>query len=511
MIFTIIDCYTDEPAGLGVPPYLGTYPRYVAGAVLDSGHSVVYLTIDDIRFHFMDEKTKKQLPKQHKTNIKVRNRTFNADVGRILEETDFLIIICGIHTPGKYLSAYPATVAEIKKYIKDIQCFKILTGPVTFGSGLYGGRKAAEIKEDSAFDLITPNLEYKFPFLLENKFTEDIEIGLNYSRISNISIKGAEIVKQIPNPHFIIAEIETSRGCSREQGCSFCLEPLKGKPEFREQEDIINEMKELNQQGIKNFRLGKQSCIYMYKKTAEELEKLFKGIKHNVQYDILHIDNANPANVTEEKTKIIVEYCTPGNTAAFGVESFDPVVVKENNLNTNPEQTYKAIEIINKYGAERGENGMPKFLPGINLLYGLKGETKNTNNENMKWLKKILDSNLLLRRINIREVVIFPGTKMAEIGDKLLKKNRKMYWKWRNEVRQNIDLPMMKKVVPKDTILKNLRTEIHDGKTTFSRQIGTYPLIVGVKEKLELDKFIDIKITSHMLRSAVGEIILKKE
>ena len=27
----VLDCYTDEPAGLGVPPYLGTYPRYIAG------------------------------------------------------------------------------------------------------------------------------------------------------------------------------------------------------------------------------------------------------------------------------------------------------------------------------------------------------------------------------------------------------------------------------------------------------------------------------------------------
>ncbi|MBW3011767.1 radical SAM protein, partial [Candidatus Woesearchaeota archaeon] len=103
------------------------------------------------------------------------------------------------------------------------------------------------------------------------------------------------------------------------------------------------------------------------------------------------------------------------------------------------------------------------------------------------------------------------GTKMAEIGDKVLKKNRKMYWKWRNDIRQNIDLPMMKKVIPEATVLNNLRAEIHDGNTTFCRQIGTYPLIVGVKEKLELDKFFDVEITGHMLRSAVGKVMQKKQ
>ena len=45
----IIDCYTDEPAGLGVPPYLGTYPRYIAGKYIEQGIDVKYLTIDDLR------------------------------------------------------------------------------------------------------------------------------------------------------------------------------------------------------------------------------------------------------------------------------------------------------------------------------------------------------------------------------------------------------------------------------------------------------------------------------
>jgi len=510
MLFTIIDCYTDEPAGLGVPPYIGTYPRYIAGAIVDSGHNFVYLTIDDLRFYHLDSRKKKKLPSEQKTNIKVKNRTVNADIARILDETDYLIFVAGVHTPGKYLSAIPGTVAEIKPYIKDLQCFKILTGPVTFGSGLYGGRKAAEVSKEG-FDLVISNLEYKFPLLLENKFSSDIQIDITYPRISNFAVKGAEIVKQLPFPQFVVAEIETSRGCSRERGCSFCLEPLKGRPEFREQKEIIDEMIALNKQGITKFRLGKQSCIYLYKHTAEELEKLLKGIHDNVKYEVLHVDNANPVNVDEEKTKLIVKYCTEGNVAAFGAESFDANVVSENNLNAKPEQVYEAVKIINKYGAERGQNGMPKFLPGINLLFGLKGETKKTNEENMKWLKRFMDEGLLLRRINIREVVIFPGTKMAEIGEKILRKNRKMYWKWRNDIRQNIDYPMMQKLIPKATVLKNLRTEIHDGNTTFCRQFGTYPLIVGVKERLELDKIIDVEITGHMLRSAVGKVKAKKE
>ncbi|MBW2995587.1 radical SAM protein, partial [Candidatus Woesearchaeota archaeon] len=235
MLFTIADCYTDEPAGLGVPPYIGTYPRYIAGAVLNAGHNVKYLTIDDLRSLYVREKKRAK-----KTNIKLKNRSKNFDVKKILEETDFLIIIAGVHTPGKYLSAAPGTVAEIKNYVKDLDCFKILTGPAVYGSGLYGGRKAAVAK---GFDLIAADLEYKFERLLENKFSEDVYADISYSRIAKLAIFGAQIVNEHPDfPQFMIAEIETSRGCSRRTGCSFCTEPLKGEPEFREQEDIISEM-----------------------------------------------------------------------------------------------------------------------------------------------------------------------------------------------------------------------------------------------------------------------------
>jgi len=130
----------------------------------------------------------------------------------------------------------------------------------------------------------------------------------------------------------------------------------------------------------------------------------------------------------------------------------------------------------------------------------------------MKWLKKIYDDGLMLRRINIRQVAIFEGTSLFKDGkDKFLRKNKRMYWKWRNDIRQNIDWPMLQRVVPKNVVLKNCYAEIYDGNTTFCRQFGTYPLIVGVKERLELKKFYNLEITGHMLRSLTGKVVIKKE
>ena len=45
----IIDGYVDEPACLGVPPYISPYIRTVAGVFLSKDIPVTYHTIDQIR------------------------------------------------------------------------------------------------------------------------------------------------------------------------------------------------------------------------------------------------------------------------------------------------------------------------------------------------------------------------------------------------------------------------------------------------------------------------------
>ena len=492
MKYTILDCYTDEPAGLGVPPYLGTYPRYIAGYL---NEAVNYLTIDDLRLLKKHNAVMKEPRPSQKTGITTYNLTnIHKNIKKILEETDTLIVVLGVHVPGKYLSAVPGTLNEVIPLIKDLKCKKILTGPAVFGTQLYGGR-FFEKADLSIFDKVSYEM---FNFL--------------YKDVKEYSIKGASIINQIPDIRMI--EVETGHGCDIGK-CSFCTEPVKNKVEFREKEDVLNEVIEFYNLGARYFRLGKQTCFYTLPYAAELLKDIHS---HCPDIKVLHIDNVNPVKVVLDKkndfsiTQAIVKYCTSGNIAAFGVESFDMEVIKANTLNTSPLVAYEAIKILNKYGAERGLDGMPKFLPGINIIFGLRNETKKTHEENMKWLSKVYDGGLMLRRINIRQVAIFEGTSLFNEGkDKFLRKNKKYYWKWRNEIRQKIDWPMLQRIVPSGTVLTNCYAEIYDGMTTFCRQFGTYPLIVGVKGRLELKKFYDLEITGHMLRSITGKVVVKRE
>jgi radical SAM superfamily enzyme with C-terminal helix-hairpin-helix motif len=503
---TIIDGYVDEPTCLGVPPYISPYPRYIAGAIsnFDKTSHISYLTIDQIRNE---------------------NKFLE-----ILSNSDLLIVIAGMSVPGRYLSGYPASPNELVSLMsKFTKPKKILTGPAArYGFGMSGGRKITDISfVKDVFDLIiNGDGEIVLSDLLKNNFkTKDVDLSKlrkNSSLIRNFAVLGSRIVKSHPNyPDYLIAEIETYRGCSRGiiGGCSFCCEPSKGPPDFRPIRDIIDEIKEIYNNGVRHFRIGNQPCIFSYmakdaekkeypRPNPEAIEKLFSGIRKVApNLKTLHIDNANPGIISRfpsESKKIcktIIKYHTPGDVAAFGVESVDPIVISKNNLKANPEDVIYAIKLLNEIGSKKGENGMPELLPGLNFVFGLIGETKNTYDLNYRFLKEIFDENLLVRRINLRQVIPIPGTRMEEIGNKIISKNKQHFQRFKKKVKTDFERPMLQKMLPSDSILRDIYTEKHDGKLTFGRQVGSYPLLIGIPGVLKLNNFLDVKVVDYGFRS----------
>ncbi len=472
MLITILDGYVDEPSMLGVPPYISPYIREVAGVCKDLNVECRYMSIDQWR------KGKKV-------------------------EGDVLVFIGGAIVPGKYLRTYPASKREIIEIAKSFRGLKILGGGLARFRLINEGFDYYARKDVDAllYDILTENFEgHRFHTLDEwNRWL----------------LKGTYIVREHEDfPNTIMVELETFRGCPRyfNGGCSFCIEPLYGKPVFREIEDIYEEMKTFVDMGIRHFRVGGQSCIYSYKgfglgekdvvePNVPAIEELFKKLRA-LAPKVLHVDNANPAVIAaypdkgEKITEILVKYTTPGNVLSFGMESADPVVRKKNNLNGDIEDVMEAIRIVNEIGRERGENGMPHLLPGLNFICGLWGERKETYEMNFKFLKEVLERGYLLRRINIRQV--------ASIRNKFRLKYKHECWKFRNKTREEIDRKMLAKVVPRGTILKDVFMEITKGNYTFGRQIGSYPLIVVIPYKRKTGEFVNVKIVDYGERSVTA-------
>lgn len=467
----VVDGYVDEPGLLGVPPYLSPEPRMLVGVARELDLTWEYITADEYR--------KNGVP-----------------LG------DIILVHGGVTVPGKYLGGTPLSVEEAEDLAQE-PGETYLGGPLARYEDVEGYDHYA--KKDLA--------AYFYDSLFgkgEDRWAEpeEMEDWLKF---------GHKVVERHPlYPDPLLLEMTASRGCPRyfTGGCSFCSEPAYGRPRFREQEDIIEEFELLYEKGIRYFRLGGQSCTVSYKAEGigekevpvpqpDEIEELFNGIKERCpEIRVLHVDNANPAVISEypKKSRDVIEtlvnYTTSGNVLALGMETADEEVIKKNNLNSTPDQVKDAVSIINDVGRERGENGMPELLPGLNFLGGLKGETRETYDKNYRFLEELLNEDILLRRINIRQVLSHTGE------FELRYKNE--FKQFKRKVRENIDNPMLKRILPSGTVLKDVYMEKIDGKVTFGRQIGTYPLLVGVEYELNLHEYYDIMITEHGYRSVTG-------
>jgi radical SAM superfamily enzyme with C-terminal helix-hairpin-helix motif len=506
---SILDGYVDEPTCLGVPPYISPYPRYIAGAVwdFDAHATVFYVTIDQIRndISWLDT----------------------------LSKSDMLVVIAGMSVPGRYLSGFPVSPYELVSLLSNLsQPVKLLCGPAArYGFGMSGGKSVKEtgVVED-VFDLIVNgDGEIVIAELLKNNLKKEIiDPSLcrsNPHAIKDFAVKGAAVVKQHPFfPEYLITEIETYRGCPRSivGGCSFCSEASKGPPSFRTIHDICAEVAALYNAGVHHMRIGNQPCIFSYmakgageiefpQPNPEALERLFQGIRFAApKLKTLHIDNANPgvlARFPDECRRIaksIIHYHTAGDVAALGVESVDPVVIKKNNLKASAEEVLDAVKLLNEVGSTRGTNGLPELLPGLNFVFGLDGETKNTFALDYDFLKKIYDNGLFLRRINLRQVIPIPGTKMFEIGEKNVRKHKSEFQHFKRKVRETIERPMLQRLVPQGTLLTNAYTEIYEGKLTFARQLGSYPLLIGIPGVFPLHIFYDVKVVEYGYRSVTA-------
>jgi radical SAM superfamily enzyme with C-terminal helix-hairpin-helix motif len=482
----LLDGYVDEPTCLGVPPYLSPYIRYMAGVLSEHGYRTRYLTIDQLR----------QDPSLYSS----------------LDQAEVVVLIAGLTVPGKYLGGTPATLTEIQQLGMSLRHpQRILGGPIHLGYAGEGGKRAVR-QPIAGFDAVLtgPPAESLDAYLSEGALAAVPE----YERIDRWAVQGAGILPQHPNFPYVMCELETGRGCPRtlEGGCSFCTERFQGPPRYRSREGIEGEIAALYEAGARHFRLGTQPDLLVYGSGGgaypvprpERLEALFQGI-HRVAPDLetLHIDNVNPGTIArhEEKARealsVIVRWHTPGDVAALGMETADPVVVKANNLKADPEEVFRAIALINEVGAYRTD-GIPELLPGLNFVLGLAGETLATYERNRRFLEEILTSGLLVRRVNLRQVMPFEGTPVYD--DNTLDRYPRQFRAFKDWVRHFFDLPMLRKVFPVGTIYRQVIVE-ESGSTSFGRPLGSYPILVGIPLPLPERMVLDVVVVDHGMRS----------
>ncbi|WP_292394189.1 radical SAM protein [Methanoculleus sp. UBA303] len=485
----IIDGYVDEPACLGVAPYISPYIREVAGVLSGHGYTPGYVTIDQVR----------------------SDPALIAGHGR----GDLVVIVAGLTVPGAYIGGKPATLTEVQQLGTLLRGPKTaIGGPIAFGYAPGGGRKAVR-QAIAGFDV---TLSGSPAVALDAWLSGGEPVGAaDYSLTDPWSVAGAGIIARHPAFPYVMCELETAIGCSRATvgGCSFCTEPFYGLPRYRSIEGVAEEVAALRAAGARHFRLGRQPDLLAYQSSGGEfpvprpdvLGELFSAVRENAP-DLLtlHIDNINPGTIARHEDAAraalaeIVAGHTPGDTAAFGMETADPEVVAANNLKAMPDDVFRAIEVVNDVGAMR-TGGIPELLPGLNFIVGLAGETPATFDANSAFLQRVLDAGLLVRRVNIRQVMPFEGT--AAYEENTLGAHDARFRVFKEWARTQFDEPMLRRVFPAGTVLRDIIIEI-PGKPSFGRQMGSYPILVGIPLELRVGTVLDAVVVDWGMRSVTA-------
>ena len=508
----ILDGYEDEPAAFGVPPYVGFHIRYVCGVFEQHKIDYTYMTIDQWRLTSQQERQE------------------------VLRTTEGFVCIAGAVVPGRYIRGTPISRKEstdlIRLLPRDI--------PALFGGWAVRGWKQqgwlplrsnlflAVQDTDATLNQFLKNGTWKHERRNAEEWTTWAQLGATSKAVTHHPDLGTDEKK---GP--LTYEVEVYQGCVRfKRGCKFCIEPKKGIPIWRTPDDIIREVKLAHDSGVQHVRLGGMTDTYTYMAEGvkdleypipnpEPIAQLLHGLREDDRLGILHTDNGNPSIIAEniepstEITKTLVETLSDGAVLSFGLESADPNVHAANWLNCDAQQLKSALRLINEYGRGRGERGLPKLLPGLNFIAGLNGERPETYDMNLNLLRELRNEGLLLRRINIRQV---EGEGFQEIPQSEFKQ-------FKSAVRETIDTPLLQELFPLGHVLRDVHWETHDGRTrlpvhlteehtgnsihgraglTFGRQIGAYPILIGVPYHIPLESSSNIMITGHGARSITG-------
>lgn len=512
----VIDGYEDEPAAFGVPPYVGFHIRYLCGVLERANIAYEYTTIDAWRMY-------------------IREHGEEAAHQRLAKAAG-LACIAGAVVPGRYLRGTPISLKETREIIRNLPS----ATPALFGGWAIRGWKQqgwsplranlflALQDTDATLHAYLHTGAWSHQRRTAEQWTEWAQAGASSKAVTDHPDLGSE---KRPGP--LTYEVEVYQGCVRyKRGCKFCIEPKKGIPIWRTPEDIIKEVRLAHDAGVHHVRLGGMTDTYTYMADGvreleypvpnpEPIARLLHGLRDDERLGVLHTDNGNPSIIaehlepSEEITKTLVETLSDGAVLSFGLESADPSVHEANWLNCDPDQLKSAIRLINKHGRVRGERGLPKLLPGLNFIAGLNGESKETYQMNLDLLHDIRREGLLLRRINIRQV---EGEGFQDIPPE-------QFSSFKTNVRDTIDGPLLKELFPLGNILSDVHWEAHDGRTrlpahlgeahtadasrgkagiTFGRQIGAYPILIGVEYHIPLETQSNIVITGHGARSITG-------
>ena len=294
------------------------------------------------------------------------------------------------------------------------------------------------------------------------------------------------------------AFLKISEGCNRR--CAYCAIPIiTGAHVSRPIEEILDEVRYLVSQGVKEFQIIAQELTYygidLYKKQA--IAELVERIADIEGVEWIRLHYAYPLHFPDELLRVMRERKNVCKYLDIALQHVSTKILKKMQRHVTKEDTYVLIE------------KMRREVPGIcirtTMMVGFPGETDKDFEELMdfvKWAK--------FDRLGAFAYSEEDGTFAAEnYRDNVSKKRKQERLDRLMEVQQRISTCLNEEKVGKvfRTIIDRVEGDYYIGRTEFdSPDVDTEVLINCNEGDLKIGEFYDVLITDATEFDLMGTV-----
>lgn len=315
--------------------------------------------------------------------------------------------------------------------------------------------------------------------------------------IRNQTTTSKTFARQLSTPkHY--AYVKISEGCDRH--CSFCAIPLiRGKHVSRPMEEIVQEVQQLAEQGVKEAILIAQDTSY-YGLDLYKERKLPQLLKQLCQTDIqwIRLQYSYPNQFPEEVLDLMLEEKKICHYLDMPLQHINNRILDSMNRNITDDEIK---QLINKIRAK-----VPDIALRTTLIVGYPSEKKSEYEELKSFVEQTKFDRMGAFTYSKEE-----GTKAGIMRDSVPQKEKQRRLEELVFIQQDISLQLNKNKIGKtfQTIIDRKEGDYFIGRTQYdSPEVDNEVLILdSEKQNIDIGNFYNVKITSVEEFDLYGEVV----
>ena len=348
---------------------------------------------------------------------------------------------------------------------------------------------------------ITQKIKKSYPFVdvifgthTLHKFPQDIfEAVSKNEKIKDILNIDGKVYEQIPikRSNNIQASVTIMYGCNN--FCSYCIVPyVRGRERSRKPEDILEEIRQLANEGYKEITLLGQNVNSYRGREKYGFAELLADVDKIDGIEIIRFVSPHPKDFTDDVIDVISKSKKISRLIHVPLQSGNTNVLKQMNRKYTKEQYLQLIDRI--------KTKIPEAVFSTDIIVGFPGETD----------EEFEDTLDVVRKVNFEQVFMFiysrrVGTVADKMDNQILEEiKHKRFEKLKNLFEENIQINNQKYVNTYQKVLVEGYSK--NNSQMLTARTDTNKVVIFEGDKKLIGQIINIKIVSEHKWYLKGEI-----